>query len=266
MSGLLIREVLCLLKKASLVGAFFICAASVLADCPPPGATHEIRVQRVVDGDTVRLSDGRHLRLIGINTPELRPREGSGPEPYAVRAQRRLQELVDAADGRLRIYPAQPERDGYGRVLAHLYDARGNNLESQLLREGLGYFVAFHPATPIADCQQRAERQARDARRALWRQSPVRSVEQLQHGGFTLVRGRISKVDRNRGGVWLEVDRGMVLRIEPSRLAAFPDLHERSWLGRRIEARGWLVERRAGGGRQRWMMNLSDVRMLTRLD
>ena len=35
------------------------------------GALQNVEVARVVDGDTVRLRDGRSVRLIGINAPEL---------------------------------------------------------------------------------------------------------------------------------------------------------------------------------------------------
>lgn len=42
-----------------------------LAFCPLPGKPEQVRVQQVVDGDTVRLVDGRSVRLIGINTPEI---------------------------------------------------------------------------------------------------------------------------------------------------------------------------------------------------
>ena len=64
-----------LMKKASLVGAFFvsvICLSAAQAYCPASErAGHRSAVQRVVDGDTLRLSDGRNVRMIGLNTPEL---------------------------------------------------------------------------------------------------------------------------------------------------------------------------------------------------
>lgn len=63
-----------ILKKASLVGAFFVsllCVDLAHAFCPQRADLAQVAVRQVVDGDTVRLVDGRSIRLIGINTPEL---------------------------------------------------------------------------------------------------------------------------------------------------------------------------------------------------
>ena len=89
-----------LLKKASLVGAFFVGVIwhfPVLAFCPQPDKPQWVAVRQVVDGDTLRLVDGRSVRLIGINAPEI-GRKGRTSEPYAEAARRRLQALVKAND------------------------------------------------------------------------------------------------------------------------------------------------------------------------
>ena len=65
-----------------------------------PGTLPLVGVAKVVDGDTLRLVDGRSVRLIGINTPEL-GRDGRKAEPFAVAAQRRLRALVEASNGRV---------------------------------------------------------------------------------------------------------------------------------------------------------------------
>ncbi|MHB8822818.1 MAG: thermonuclease family protein, partial [Pseudomonadaceae bacterium] len=73
------------MKKASLVGAFFVsvtCSLSVQAFCPAPERLPQFAVAQVIDGDTLRLTDGRSVRLIGLNTPEL-GRKGRAAEPLA---------------------------------------------------------------------------------------------------------------------------------------------------------------------------------------
>ena len=69
------------LKKASLVGAFFVSVFCLPAHalCPAPGKLPQAKVQRVVDGDTLRLADGRNVRLIGLNAPELAHARASLP-------------------------------------------------------------------------------------------------------------------------------------------------------------------------------------------
>ena len=108
-----------LLKKAPLVGAFFVAAIwhfPAQAFCPLPGNPQAVAVRQVVDGDTLRLTDGRSVRMIGINAPEM-GRKGRASEPYAEAAKRRLQALVKASDGRVGLVPGVESKDKYGRCL-----------------------------------------------------------------------------------------------------------------------------------------------------
>lgn len=259
---------LALLKKASLVGAFFVFgvhAGAALAFCPPPGTLPSAKVQRVVDGDTLRLVDGRNVRLIGLNTPEL-GRQGRSAEPFANAARKRLQALVAASDGRVGLQFGRQAKDHYGRTLAHAYDSRGRNLEAQLLAEGLGYLVAVAPNLALVQCQQAAERSARQARAGLWRRSPVQTAEQLNSGGFALVQGQVERVERNGGGLWLEMGDALVLHIAPRALGHFDLRAVQGLEGRKVEARGWVIDRAKRGGlragQARWMLPLTDKAML----
>jgi endonuclease YncB( thermonuclease family) len=260
-----------LMKKASLAGAFFVsafwlCAAQ--AFCPAPDGLASITVQRVVDGDTLRLSDGRSVRMIGLNTPEL-GRKGRADEPFAVTARKRLEALVAASDGRLAVLPGKESKDNYGRTLAHLYSADGANLEAQMLAEGLGFQVAVAPNVDLVACQQAAERSARQAGLGVWRQSPVLKAEQINTSGFAVLSGRVSKVQRNRGGVWIELQDAVVLRVAPNMLGQFDVAALERLKGKQIEARGWVVDRSRRGGRKngqaRWLLPLTHPAMLQAL-
>lgn len=257
-----------LLRKASLVGAFFVSGVyfdAAWAFCPAPGALPEVKVQRVVDGDTLRLVDGRNVRMIGLNTPEL-AHQGRSVEAFAESAQKRLQALVKASGGRVLLQVGQQGKDHYGRTLAHVYDDQGRNLEAQLLAEGLGYRVAVAPNLTLVRCQQAAERSARQAQVGLWQRSPVQAPGQLSRGGFALVQGRVQRVERNGGGVWLELDGPLVLHIAPRVRDNFDLRAVQKLEGRMIEARGWVVDRSKRGGLRagqvRWMLPLTDKSML----
>ncbi|MES2817788.1 MAG: thermonuclease family protein [Pseudomonadota bacterium] len=256
-----------LLKKASLVGAFFVCVsvtACTQAACPRINDLPSLAVQRVVDGDTLKLVDGRSVRLIGLNTPEL-ARAGRVSEPGAEAARQRLRELVAANGGRIGVQPGRESRDNHGRTLAHAYGAEGRNLEAQLLAEGLGIQVAVPPNLALLECLQAAERQARAARLGLWR-APVQQVEALARSGFALVQGKVEGVERNRGGLWLEMRGGLVLRVGPERLEHFDLPTLEALVGRQVEARGWVIDRGRRGaqsaGRARWLLPLSHGAML----
>jgi endonuclease YncB( thermonuclease family) len=257
-----------LLKKASLVGAFFVFgvySGVALAFCPAPDNLPSVKVQRVVDGDTLRLVDGRAVRLIGLNSPEM-GRQGRSAEPFAEAARKRLQELVAASDERVVLQLGKQAKDHYGRTLAHAYDNRGRNLEAQLLAEGLGYLVAVAPNLALVQCQQAAERVARKARVGLWQRSPVQTPKQLNSGGFALLQGRVQHVERNGGGLWLEMGDSLVLHIAPRALGNFDLRAVQRLEGHTVEARGWVIDRAKRGGlragQARWMLPLTDKAML----
>lgn len=250
------------------MGAFFMSAiwlSSASALCPAPSSLPAAQVQRVVDGDTLRLSDGRSVRMIGLNAPET-GKKGQSAQPFAEAAKRRLQTLVDQSDGRVLLGIGQESADRYGRTLAHVYGAGGDNLEAQLLAEGLGYFVAVAPNVSLVSCQQAAENAARKAGLGLWRNSPVQTVDQINTGGFAVVSGRVESVQRNGGGVWIELQGAMVLRIAKDLSRNFDDAMLNRLKGKQIEARGWVIDRsRRGGlssGQSRWMMPITHASML----
>lgn len=257
-----------LLKKASLVGAFFVAAIwlpAAHALCTASASLPVAQVERVVDGDTLRLKDGRNVRMVGLNTPET-GKKGQSAEPFAEAAKRRLQALVSESDGQVSLGVGQQAKDRYGRMLANVYGRNGANLEAQLLSEGLGYLVAVAPNVALVSCQQAAERTARNARLGLWRDSPVQSAAQIDKGGFALVVGKITSVQRNGGGIWIELQDGPVLRIAPELVSLFDASALLRMQGQRIEARGWVVDRsRRGGlkaGQTRWMMPITHPAML----
>lgn len=252
-------------KKALRWSAFFVCALSALpaaALCPLSGQMETVWVERVVDGDTLRLADGRRIRLIGINAPELGG-QGRPGEPYAQAARRYISARVEESSGRLHLLPGVERRDAHGRELAHLYDNQGRNLAALLLGEGLAFQVAVAPNLRLVECQRQVELQARKARLGLWSNDPQVTPGQLVQAGFALVQGRVERVERNRGGVWLELEGGLVLRIKPQGLRAFRYVDLPALTGRVVEARGWIVERKRRSPEQaRWLLDLQHPALL----
>lgn len=258
-------------KKAPLVGAFFMLVFWVfpaLAFCPSPQRPQWVAIRHVVDGDTVRLVDGRSVRLIGINAPEI-GRKGQADEPFAQAARKRLRALIKASDGRVGLVSGEQSKDRYGRTLAHLYSREGRNIEAQLLSEGLAYRIAFAPNTQLSRCQQRAEAGARQAAIGVWKRSPVVPAHAVRTSGFTLVSGRVTAIERNRGGVRLTLDDVLTLQI-PARLRrAFPAGFFDNLNGQKVEARGWIrnASRQAPykPRQKRWQLTITDASMLGRL-
>ncbi|MEA3401726.1 MAG: thermonuclease family protein [Armatimonadota bacterium] len=115
---------------------------------------------RVIDGDTIELADGEHVRYIGIDTPEMRP-----VEAWAEAATRANRELVEGKI--LRLVLDVEERDRYGRLLAYVY-VDDTFVNAELVRRGLAQVVTYPPNVRHQDELLRLQRQAREAGRGLW--------------------------------------------------------------------------------------------------
>jgi micrococcal nuclease len=139
-------------------------------------------VATVTDGDTVRLADGRRVRLLQIDTPEL----GTG-ECYSRASKKALLRLVpERSPVLLEADPNLDQVDRYGRLLRYL--RRGpTNVNLSLVREGAAapYFYGGDKGR-YADRLLSAARVAKAARRGLWGAcpgtilDPTRAVETRQ--------------------------------------------------------------------------------------
>lgn len=213
-------------------------------DCAHPGQLEQVSVSHVYDGDTVKLQDGRKVRFIGINTPEIAREEKPG-QPLALEAKEFLQTTIAKSD-KLGLIYGQDRKDRYGRVLAHLYTADGRNIEQMLLAQGLAAAIAVPPNTTMLDCYLLTESRARKAGRGLWSIShyqPV-PVENLstRHLGFGFITGRISRLGESKKSIWLNFNSGVSLRVVKKDLGNFANIDPRHWLNRQVIARGWLVQ------------------------
>jgi endonuclease YncB( thermonuclease family) len=236
------------LRKAPYYGAFFVflfwlflpLRISLAEVCQPPVNLHEYTVSTVVDGDTLRLANGRKVRLIGIDTPEL-GRDGAPDAPYAAAAHTALEQLVERSANRVRLQLGLEDRDRYRRILAHAYSKEGKNLGAELLRLGLGYQAVVAPNLNHIACYRQAEAQARQNALGLWSQVlPDAAAAQRVGPGFHLMQGQVERVAVNHHAVWLELQAGVTLKL-PRKVWREMDLGEpEAFRGRRLEVRGWF--------------------------
>jgi micrococcal nuclease len=122
----------------------------------------------VDDGDTVVLMDGRRVRYLGINAPEIdHQRYGQKAEPLGYEARAFNRHLVHRK--RIRLELDQETHDGYGRLLAYVY-VRGNQMiNEQMVLNGLAYFYPHWPNNRYDDLLLKAQRKAMLATRGIWR-------------------------------------------------------------------------------------------------
>jgi micrococcal nuclease len=159
-------------------------------------------VASVYDGDTLTLRDGRRVRLLQIDTPEL----GSG-ECYSRAARTALVAL--APPGKrvvLEADPALDRVDRYGRLLRYV-KRNGVNVNLELARRGAAapYFYRGDRGR-YAGSLMRVAQSAKAAKRGLWRAcprtvlDPFRAVSTGQSGPPSRTPPPSGKCDPNYAG------------------------------------------------------------------
>ncbi len=130
------------------------------ASCAPVAAS-QCRIARVVDGDTFHCEDGRKVRLIGMDAPEV----GQGA---AGRASREALRRMLPRGRSVRLESDAAARDRYGRVLAYAW-AAGRLVNEAMVRDGWAVLYTVPPNVRYVARLQRAQREARAAGAGLWR-------------------------------------------------------------------------------------------------
>ena len=223
-------------KKALILSAFFVSGPGITeaeARCAFPSQSERVSVRQVLDGDTLLLSDGRRVRLIGINAPEL---DDLGDwRQWAYQAQVALDAWISDSRGNVVIYPGQEKRDAYGRVLAYVSDVDGVDLAERLLREGLAFSIAIAPEVRKKRCYFYAEQIARKARMGVWK-SKLIQAQNLKSEGFALLKGVVSHQWRLKTVDVLVLDNKLAVVFKRTRVPV-------NMLGQAVEVRGWVVAR-----------------------
>ena len=107
---------------------------------------HHAYVVEVIDGDTVRLSNGKDLRYLGINTPETRlHKKNSWKKTFSYwgnRARVFNEQLV--LSKKVRIEYDRKKKDKYNRLLGYIF-VDGIMVNAQLLKKGLAVIDVRFP-------------------------------------------------------------------------------------------------------------------------
>ncbi|MDH3514595.1 MAG: thermonuclease family protein [Gammaproteobacteria bacterium] len=244
------------LKKALRVGAFLfprlrnrhipaaVLFGSLLATAACAVSETE-QIRHVIDGDTVVRADGRHVRLIGINTPET-GQDGAPDQPLARAARTRLAQLVENKPVTLEF--EQEREDQYGRLLARVRLADGSDAGENLLRAGLAWAIAVPPNLDRLAANLAAENEARAARRGVWNEPAYvpKPADRLtpRDTGFQLIEGRILRHGQGRHLMYFDLSPRLTLTVTRADWKKIFDGKPSEWVGRRVIARGWVTAKR----------------------
>jgi micrococcal nuclease len=140
--------------------ALLLIISALLLSCVP--VTEEgVRVVRVIDGDTIEIAGGAHVRYIGIDTPETYPeKELYGPEAKA--------KNIELVEGKLvTLEQDVSDTDRYGRLLRYVY-ADGVFVNGELVRLGYARAAAYPPDTRYQWQLEHLEKEAKAAKLGIW--------------------------------------------------------------------------------------------------
>ena len=206
----------------------------------------EGRVAAVIDARSFRLTDGREIRLAGV-------------EPVSLEEARRTMALSGIIAGRdviLRGVDDAPDR--YGRQTAFVFVAGEENpVQAALLAQGEAFAAPDIPDKDCAGALLAAESAARAAKKGIWAgSSATKNAESTGdilagNGRFMLVEGRVLSVRQAGATTYLNFGRNWTRdfavtisrRVVPSLEAA--GMAPKSLENRRIRVRGF-VETRTG--------------------
>lgn len=230
---------------------------TIADDCRAHVIDEYLGVKYVHDGDTLHLSDGQKVRLVGLNTPEL-ARDNISAEPYAIEARDALRRLLKS-ESHVGVQYGQERHDRHGRTLAHLYLVDGRSLQQWLLENGYAVAIVVPPNLRNLDCYHQAERIARSQRRGLWGQHGdfMIDVGVLAGGdtsftaGFKLLSGQVSGIKQTKKGVWIALGPKFSLWIAAADERYFDQALLLSLQQQKVVVRGWLTQRKG-----RWSMRV----------
>lgn len=259
-----------LFKKALKFSAFFYVLFSLnayadIAGCPPQRIDESAHVEYVFDGDTVRLSDGRKVRLLGIDTPETASKNGAiaaDIKASGLEARAALRKILASQGMKVSLAYGQQRLDHYGRTLAHLFTVDGVNVQAQLIRQGFAIAYTTPPNDRLSSCYRQQEVLARQARLGIWLlpQYQLKYANKLDQAafGFQRVQGTVTQFRKTESRITLTLDDSLDVMIYKKDWPNF-SLHILSQLqGKQVRVRGWLRKYK-----KRYQLNLRHTDALT---
>ncbi|MCX8117318.1 MAG: thermonuclease family protein [Desulfobacterota bacterium] len=143
---------------------FLLSFLGILSFLNTSAQANSLKVVRVIDGDTILISTGETVRLIGVDTPETKHPQ-KAVERFGKEAYHFTKKMVEGKEVRLEF--DQRKRDKYGRLLAYVYLMDGTFVNAEIIRQGYGFAYKKHPYKYLEEFR-RLEREAREQKRGLW--------------------------------------------------------------------------------------------------
>lgn len=203
-------------------------------------------VNKVYDGDTLLLNDGRKVRFLGVNTPEIAGRNKSA-EAGGEQAKAWLKQMIEHK--RVILEFDVEKQDKYQRTLAHVFTEDHLHLNLELVRRGFAAANIFPPNLKYVDILGDAQQQAEQQGLGIWANpaySPkvFTAIDVDDYKGWRRIVGEVKGVKTSRKYSYLKFSDRFMVQIPNQALTLFPNLN--GYVGKRIEVRGWISQSKSG--------------------
>lgn len=144
------------------------------------GATQTVKVERIVDGDTIEVSPdaagGDSVRFLAVDTPETY----NGTEPLGPEAKAFTTRQLEGE--RVRLEYDQDRTDPYGRALAHVSVIdEERTIQQKLLSNGLAQTAWYEPNNRYRTQLESIQENARKSQAGIWELPPGKQCELASH-------------------------------------------------------------------------------------
>jgi len=126
-------------------------------------------VKDVIDGDTIELTNGEKVRLIGINAPEIN-------EPFGKEAKEFLSKMVNGKA--VKLEKDFKLKDEYGRLLAFVF-VDNININVEIVKNGLANTLYLSKLLKYSKELRKAELQAVENQIGIWKRSNITCIKLL---------------------------------------------------------------------------------------
>jgi len=131
----------------------------------------EVKVNRVVDGDTIVLEDGRTVRYLNVDTPETK-KPATPVMCYGEEASKFNETAV--LGRRILIKPDKEDKDRFGRSLRFIFfvgadtSSIANSLNAKMVKEGYARTSIYKPNDTYADYFNKLNTEAKKNKLGVW--------------------------------------------------------------------------------------------------
>jgi len=184
-------------QKITKISFFSLFILLILFGCTQKEISSKVKVLEVIDGDTVVLENGKTLRYIGIDAPEVRRYIGGewvyDPQPFSLEAKEFNKNLVEGKY--IKIEFDVQKKDKYGRLLGYCF-IDSIFINAKLLEEGLAFLYTRPPNVKYVDLFVSSQKKAREDKKGIWKDQAIISSDEAYKyiGQIKTVEGKVLNI------------------------------------------------------------------------